>query len=189
VDACHVRFTTILPPAAFSPECQDPMRALQFAQDRLATGGSRSIRRPLPLTIVMWFSGIYAIGAAVGIAVVALDVASPSMGGMPVSREFWLQLAAPLIGGIAVLMALTSLGLRRHRPWSRWTCICIWPLIAMTAIGAASQDMIPWWLARQALIDAAVVGAIATWLLFRYRESVLYFYRVRQARGGSVFRR
>jgi hypothetical protein len=162
------------------------MSALQFAQDRLATGASRSIRRPLLLTILMWFSGLYAVGAVLGIGAVIADLAPTSMGGVEVTREHWLRVAAPIVAVIGALMALTGVGLRRHRPWARWTCMCIWPFIAVAGIAAASVDAIPWWLARQALIDATVAGAIAAWVLFWSNESVLYFYRIRQARGGSL---
>lgn len=137
----------------------------------------------------MWFSGLYAVSAAVGIAAVAWGFGSTSMGGMAVDREEWLHIAAPLIAAVAVLMAFTSIGLRWHQPWARWTCMCIWPLIAATAIALWLGDEIPWWLARQALIAASLVGAFLAWLLFWYRGSVLYFYRVRQARGGVLVRR
>lgn len=137
----------------------------------------------------MWLSGILACSAVALLVAVAFDPGPISIGGMAVTREFWLEVAAPLTGAIAVFSALTTIGLRRHRPWSRWSCMCIWPLIVATAIAAAMQDAIPSWIVRQAVIDAGVAAAIAAWLLFRYRESVLYFYRVRQARGGSLFRR
>lgn len=165
------------------------MRALQFAQDRLATGGWRSIRRPIPLTILMWLSGIYAVGAVLGIVAVATGLGSPSMGGMQVTREEWVEVAAPLVGATAVLMGLTSIGLRRHRPWARWCFMLIWPLIICTGVGMAWTGAIPWWLGRQALIDATAVGAFAAWLLFWSRGSLLYFYRIRQAAGGRSFRR
>lgn len=174
---------------ATNPTADSGVRALQFAQDRLATGGWRSIRRPLPLTILMWFSGIYAIGAVLGIVAVATGLGSPSMGGMRVTREEWLEVAAPLVGATAVLMGLTSIGLRRHRPWARWCFMLIWPLIICTGVAMAWTGAIPWWLGRQALIDATAVGAFAAWLLFWYRGSLLYFYRIRQAAGGMSFRR
>lgn len=137
----------------------------------------------------MWFSGLYAIGAVIGIATVAAGFGTTSMGGMPVTREHWLDVAAPIVGVIAVLMGLTAVGLRAHRSWARWTCMCIWPFIAASGVAAAIVESIPWWLARQAVIDAAVAGLIAGWVLFRHRASVMYFYRVRQARGGSSYRR
>ncbi len=172
-----------------NPTACSGVRALQFAQDRLATGGWRSIRRPLPLTILMWFSGIYAVGAVLGIVAVAIGLGSPSMGGMQVTPEEWLEVAAPVVGVTAVLMGLTSIGLRRHRPWARWCFMLIWPLIICAGVGMAWTGAIPWWLGRQALIDATAVGAFAAWLLFWHRGSLLYFYRIRQAAGGRSFRR
>lgn len=151
-------------------------------------GGSRSIRRPILLTILMWFCALYALSAVLGVVAVATEFAPPMMGGMEVSREVWFTVAAPVIGVIAVLMALTALGLRWHRTWARWTCMCIWPFIMIAGVVAALLELIPWWLARQALIDAPVAGLIAAWLLFWSQQSVLYFYRIRQARGGSFVR-
>ncbi len=165
------------------------VRALQFAQDRLDAGGWTSIRRPLPLTILMWLSAVYAVGAVLGILAVAIGLVSPSMGGMEVTREQWLDVAAPLVAAIAALMVLTSVGLRRHRTWARWCFMLIWPLIIASGVGMASAGAIPWWLGRQAVIEATVAGLFSAWLLFRQRGSVLYFYRIRQARGGMAFRR
>lgn len=165
------------------------MRALQFAQDRLATGGWRSIQRPLPLTILMWFCALFAIGALIGVGAVGAGFGEPSMGGMFVSRELWLQVAAPLLSATAILMLLTSVGLRWHQPWARWTCMCIWALIAATGLAAGLAETIPWRLAQQAAINSCAFGAFFAWLLFWYGGSVLYFYRVRQARGGSFSRR
>jgi hypothetical protein len=165
------------------------MRALQFAQDRLATGGWQSTRRPILLTILMWFSAVGAIGGVVWIGAVAAGVGGTAMRGKPVSREEWLAIAAPVIGVVAMLMALTSIGLRRHRPWARWTWMSIWPFIVIATIAAAVEDAIPVSLAWQAVIAASVGGALFAWALFRYHASVLYFYRIRQARSGSMFRR
>ncbi len=137
----------------------------------------------------MWFCGIYALGALIGIGAVVAGLGSASMGGMPVTREDWLQIAAPLMGTIAILMGLTTAGLRRHRVWARWCFMLIWPLIVVYAVANASLGAIPWWLATQAIIDATAVGLFAAWLLFWQRGSLLYFYRIRQAGGGMTVRR
>lgn len=137
----------------------------------------------------MWFCAIYALGALIGIGAVAAGLGSAWMGGMPVTREDWLEIAAPLIGMIAILMVLTTAGLRRHRVWARWSFMLIWPLIVVYAVAHASLGAIPWWLATKAIIDATGVGLFAAWLLFWQRGSLLYFYRIRQAGGGMTVRR
>ncbi len=109
------------------------------------------MRRPKTLTVVMWFAGIYAVGAVLGIAAVAAGIGEP---GVPVSRDAWLKVAAPLVATIAVLICLTSLGLRRHRLWARRPFIFIWPLIAVYGSGCGLVGAIPWSLVARAWIDA-----------------------------------
>ncbi len=142
------------------------------------------MRRPRTLTVVMWFAGIYAVGAVIGIAAVAAGLGEAAMGGVPVSRETWLRVAAPLVATIALLMGLTSLGLHRHRAWARWPFMCIWPLIAVDGVICGLIGAIPWSLAIRALVDAILFGAIAAWILFRHRPSVEWFAAL-QSKGGS----
>ncbi|HST31735.1 MAG TPA: hypothetical protein VLK27_12945 [Chthoniobacterales bacterium] len=137
------------------------------------------MKRPRALTILMWFCLIYAIGAGFGIGAAIADlgryVGGYSIGGMPVSREQWLTIAAPLVATIALLMAATALALRREYRWARITFMCIWPTIIAYGIGCAIIGAVPWKLGLRALVDAAVVGAVAGWLLFFYKPSVAYF--------------
>jgi hypothetical protein len=133
------------------------------------------IRRPKTLTVVMWFAGIYAVGAVIGIAAVVAGIGEPAMGGMPVSRDTWLRVAAPLVATIAVLMGLTSAGLQRQRVWARWPFMCIWPVIALYGLGCGMVGAIPWSLVARAWIDALLFGAVAAWLLFRHRPSAAWF--------------
>jgi hypothetical protein len=137
----------------------------------------------------MWFSGIYSVASALGISAVAAGFNELSVGGVPLTRDEWLHVAAPLLGAISLLTGLTSVGLRRHQPWARWTFMCVWPLIIAAGLAAALTDSIPWWLGRQAAIYAFAGGFFSAWLLFWKRSTVLYFYRIRQASGGGWFRR
>jgi hypothetical protein len=133
------------------------------------------MRRPRALTVVMWFAGIYAVGAVVGIAAVAAGIGQPAIGGVSVSRESWLGVAAPLVATIAVLMGLTSVGLWRHRTWARWPFMCIWPVIALYGLACGVTGATPWSLVWRAWIDAVLFSSAAGWLFFRYRPSVAYF--------------
>jgi hypothetical protein len=132
-------------------------------------------RRPGALTGLMWFSGIYAVGAVVGISAVAAGIGHPAIGGVPVSRESWLRVAAPLVATIAVLMGLTSIGLWRHCTWARRPFMSIWPLIALYGLGCGVAGAVPWSLVWRAWLDAILFGLAFGWLLFRYRPSVAYF--------------
>jgi hypothetical protein len=131
--------------------------------------------RPLVLTIVMWFSGIYALGGVIGLGLAVAGAAPYSIGGLPVSREQWFRVAAPLISGIVVLMGATSFALHRHRPWARITFMSIWLIIILDATVCALLQAIPWSLAVRAFIDAGLVGLIAAWAMFRHQPSVAYF--------------
>jgi hypothetical protein len=133
--------------------------------------------RPLVLTIVMWFSGIYAIGGVIGLGLAGAGIAPYSIGGMPVTRGEWFRAAAPLIAAIVLLMGATSLGLRRHRRWARLTFMSIWPLIVLDAAVCAALRAIPWSLAFRAFTDAGLVGLLVAWALFRHPPSVAYFAR------------
>jgi hypothetical protein len=139
------------------------------------------MKRPLVLTVLMWFCAIYAIGAAFGIGAAIVDlgryIGGYSIGGMPVSREQWLTIAAPLVATIALLMAATALALKCHYRWARTTFMCIWPTIVAYGIGCAIIGAVPWMLALRALVDATVVGAIAGWLLFLYKPNRAFFER------------
>lgn len=146
------------------------------------------MRRPLLLTVLMWFCATYAIGAAIGIGIVAAGFGETSMGGMPVTRDEWLAVAAPVISSVGALMGVTSIALWRHRRWARWTWMLIWPLLTAWASVDAIGGVIPWWLARQAIVDAVLFGVASWWLLFRYSPAVVYFYRLRQARSSSFSR-
>lgn len=144
------------------------------------------MKRPLFLSILMWFAGIYAVGAVLGIFAVVFDLGrltgGYSMGGMAVSREAWLHIAAPLVATVALLMGATAIGLKNGRRWSRITFICIWPVIVFYGIAAAFFDAVPWALGTRAVIDASCVGAIAGWFLFAYKPSRSYFEAIRKLR-------
>jgi hypothetical protein len=135
--------------------------------------------RPFALNILMWFCAIYAIGAVLGIGVAMLDlgrfIGGYSIGGMRVTREHWLVIAGPLVASIAILMGATAFALKRHRAWTRITFMAIWPLILVYGIGCAVLGAVPWTLGLRAVIDATLVGAIASWLLFKYKPSRQYF--------------
>jgi hypothetical protein len=138
------------------------------------------MRRPRVLTVVMWFAAIYAVGAVIGIAVIVAGIGHPAIGGLPVSRENWLKVAAPLVAAIAGLMGLTSIGLRLHLVWARWPFTCIWPLIAFYGLGCGLAGAVPWSLVWRAWIDAILFGSASAWLLFRYRPSVAHFEETRE---------
>ncbi|MEP6604399.1 MAG: hypothetical protein ABJB69_10675, partial [Spartobacteria bacterium] len=135
--------------------------------------------RPRALTFLMWFCAIYAIGAALGIVLVIVDlgrfVGGYSMGGMPVTRAQWLTIAAPLVATVSILMGLTAIALKCHRQWAGIPFMCIWPLIIIYGIGCALVGAIPWTLGLRAVLNATFVGAIALWLLFKYKPSRAYF--------------
>ena len=133
------------------------------------------MKRPLALTILMWFAGLYACGAVVGLVIEIAGFGNYSIGGMPVSRRQWLTVAAPLIGAIAPLMGLTAVGLRHRRRWARTVFMCIWPLIAIYGVICGLVHSVAWSLAWRAVLDASIVGLICGWLLYRYRPSAEYF--------------
>ncbi len=83
------------------------------------------MKRPRSLTILMWFCALYAIGAAIGIIAVLLDLGrffgGYTIGGMTVNRGTWLRIAAPLVAMVAFLMGATAFALKHGRPSARIT--------------------------------------------------------------------
>jgi disulfide bond formation protein DsbB len=132
----------------------------------------------------MWFCAMYAIGAVIGIIAVFLDLGrllgGYSIGGMPVSREKWLEIAAPLVAMITFLMGATALALKKHRSHARIIFMLIWLLIIIYGVTCAVIHAVPWKLGLRAVIDATFVGAIAAWLLFKYKPSRTYFAELRR---------
>jgi hypothetical protein len=133
------------------------------------------MKRPLALSILMWFAGLYACGAIIGISIALAGIGRYSIGGTPVTREQWLSVAAPLVAAIALLMGLSAFGLWHHRKWARPVFMSIWPLIAIYGLGAGFVHSVSWSLALRAVIDATIFGLIFGWLLYRHRPSVEYF--------------
>ena len=134
------------------------------------------MKRPVVLTIVMWFAVLYAIGSLAGIVAAIFGLSEHYMiGGIHVTRQRWLTVAAPLVAMVAVLMTLSAVGLWRHRMWARTTFMCVWPLIAIYGVVCGLVQAVSWTLAIRAVINAAVVGLISAWLFFWYRASVSYF--------------
>lgn len=137
------------------------------------------MKRPRALTILMWFCTIYATGAVIGILAVLLDlgrfIGGYTIGGTAVNRGTWLRIAAPLVAMVALLMGATAFALKHHRSSARITFMLIWPLIILYGVVCAIISAVPWTLGLRAVIDATFVGAIAAWLLFRYRPSRFYF--------------
>jgi hypothetical protein len=125
------------------------------------------MKRPRSLTILMWFCALYAIGAAIGIIAVLLDLGrffgGYTIGGMTVNRGTWLRIAAPLVAMVAFLMGATAFALKHGRQSARITFMLIWPLIILYGVACAIISAVPWTLALGALIDATLVGAISAW--------------------------
>src|SRR5437773_11268511 len=101
------------------------------------------MKRPIALSILMWFAALYACGAVVGLVIEIAGSGSYAIGGMPVDRHQWLTVAAALIGAIAALMAATAIGLRRHRRWARRVLMCIGPLIPLYGLIAGHVHAVP----------------------------------------------
>jgi hypothetical protein len=137
------------------------------------------MKRPIALSILMWFAGVYSCAAVVGLAIEIAGFGNYSIGGMPVTRHQWLIVAAPLIAIIAALMGVTAIGLHHNRRWARNIFMCIWPLIAIYGLICGVVHAVPWSLAWRAVIDASIVGLISAWLLYRCRPSTEYFKALR----------
>ena len=118
----------------------------------------------------MWFS---AAAAVTIIALISGIIIEPPLGGGTADAQ--ARTAALLSSVLAVLLAMTAVGLIRHRSWARLPIMCISPLILIAAIGCGALGVIPATAALGVMLGAIFFGVGAAWLLFRHKPSVDYF--------------
>ena len=98
-----------------------------------------------------------------------------SVGGMPVSREVWLETAAPVFLIAAAWMAALAVGLWRRRRWARFMAPGLFLSVAASAALGGLAGRFPPSLIVQALLETGAMAALSVWYFF-WRPSVVRYF-------------
>jgi hypothetical protein len=103
-----------------------------------------------------------------------------------VTREQWLQGAAPLFAITIVLMVVIAYGLLGRRVWSRHVVMIHWAAILAYGGFLFWRQMVAPPLALRVMAQAALLGVFAAWYFYRKRNVVDYFRALRAAGSAAA---
>jgi hypothetical protein len=133
-------------------------------------------RVPFLIRVFIWFAGLASVAMYFSIVLAILDIGPHLMGGERVTREEWLQIAAPLVAVIGVLMACVSYGLATERPWSRHVVIAMFVLIVIYASVLGALNLMHRAIMWRAIINASLSGVASIWY-FYFKPNVAAYFR------------
>ena len=110
------------------------------------------------------------------ILLAVLDVGPHMMGGERVTREEWLDFAAPLVAVIGILMGFIAYGFATQKPWSRHLVIAMFGLIIVYGSILGALNLIHHAIMWRAIINASVFGAASIWYLY-FKPNVAAYFR------------
>ena len=132
--------------------------------------------QPFVIRILTWLAGLASAGMYLSILLVLLKIGPVVMGGERVTRTEWLDIAAPLIAAIGILMALICYALASGKPWSRHLVIVMFTLIIVYASILGALNLIGHTIMWRAIIDAAIFGGLSAWY-FYFKPNVAAYFR------------
>ncbi len=143
---------------------------------------------PFAIRILTWLAGLASAGMYLSILLVLLKIGPVVMGGERVTRTEWLDIAAPLIAAIGILMALICYALASGKPWSRHLVIVMFTLIIVYASILGALNLIGHTIMWRAIIDAAIFGGLSAWYFFFKANVAAYFRELKNetCRGSSL---
>jgi hypothetical protein len=109
------------------------------------------------------------------ILLVLLDIGPTSMGGERVTRTEWLRIAAPLVGTMGILMALTCYALATRKFWSRHVVITMFALIIVYATILGALNLLRHSIMLRAIINGTVFGCLSWWYFYLKPNVAQYF--------------
>jgi hypothetical protein len=110
------------------------------------------------------------------IVLAVYNIGPQMMGGECVTREEWLNIAAPLVAVIGVLMACTSYGFAKEKAWSRHLVIAIFVLIVSYASVLGGLNLIRRAIMWRAIFNGTLFGCAALWY-FYFKPNVAEYFR------------
>jgi hypothetical protein len=133
-------------------------------------------KQPFLIRIVAWFTALASVGMYLSIVLAILDIGPHVMGGERVTRPEWLDIAAPLVAVIGVLMACSSYGFATAKPWSRHLVIAMFALIVVYATILGALNLIHHAIMWRAIINGTLFGGASVWY-FYFKPNVLAYFR------------
>jgi hypothetical protein len=131
---------------------------------------------PFLIRVLIWFAGLASVAMYVSIVLAILDIGPHIMGGERVTREEWLDIAAPLVAVIGVLMACISYGFATEKAWSRHVVIALFALIVIYASILGVLNLIHHAIMWRAIINGTLFGGASVWY-FYFKPNVAEYFR------------
>ncbi len=144
----------------------------------LESQASREFRRtelPIVLRFVAGFGFFFTAITVVLTTRAILGMGPYLMGGMPVEREEWLKIAAPLMSITSIEMLIASLAILKRRAWSRHVVMLVWATVGGYALVVGFVWQVALSLVLRAIVQALVLGTISWWYFYKRPVTVAYF--------------
>ena len=133
--------------------------------------------QPFLIRILKWFAALASVGMYLSIVLAVFDIGPHIMGGERVTRQEWLNIAAPLVAVIGVLMACISYGFATEKTWSRHLVIAMFVLIVVYASILGALNLIHHAIMWRAIINGSLFGGASVWYLY-FKPNVAAYFRV-----------
>jgi hypothetical protein len=133
---------------------------------------------PFLIRVLIWFAGLASVAMYVSIVLAILDIGPHIMGGERVTREEWLDIAAPLVAVIGVLMACISYGFATEKAWSRHVVIALFALIVIYASILGVLNLIHHAIMWRAIINGTLFGGASIWYFYFKPNVAEYFHEL-----------
>jgi hypothetical protein len=134
------------------------------------------IKQPFAIRVLVWFAGCASAAMFLSIVLAIYDIGPHIMGGERVSRDEWLQLAAPLVAVIGILMALISYGLATQKTWPRHLVIGMFGLIFIYAVMLGAVNLIRHAIMWRAIANSSLFAGVSGWY-FYFKPNVAAYFR------------
>jgi hypothetical protein len=132
--------------------------------------------QPFAIRLLTWFAALASAGMYLSILLAILDIGPHIMGGERVTRSEWLQIAAPLVAVIGILMAFIAYGFGARKRWSRHLVIAMFGLIIVYATILGALNLIHHAIMWRAIINGTLFGGASVWY-FYFKPNVAAYFR------------
>ncbi|MEP7199740.1 MAG: hypothetical protein ABI874_07990 [Chloroflexota bacterium] len=130
---------------------------------------------PLLMKLGMGLAALFALGAATLILLAQFGIGLFEIDGQPVSANEWLRVSAPLFLIAGGLMAGIAYGFCTRKTWARRLVMALWFAVGSYGLLTGVTGAVPISVMWRAIIQAIVLGSVASWYFYRKRNVVEYF--------------
>jgi hypothetical protein len=135
---------------------------------------------PFLIRILTWFAALASVGMYLSILLAILDIGPHIMGGERVTRSEWLQIAAPLVAVIGILMGCISYGFATEKAWSRHVVITMFVLIVLYASILGALNVLHHAIMWRAIVNGTLSGGASVWYFYFKPNVAAYFRELKQ---------